>query len=132
MKYNKYLTYFFRVVFLGFIISNSIIYVLYSKIKSASKPIVYSFIETTYHSGRGGSYEMKVEYLRNEYEVSITRRDVKDIGLNKKPELYFSDLNDNVFSLWEIKRALRIALVFLFLFLVTFIPAKFYQLDVRN
>ncbi|BEH00165.1 hypothetical protein BSYN_24290 [Bacteroides sedimenti] len=116
---------FFRVIFILFTLYSTVKYIEYERVKHSEKPIKYSYIETDYHrGGRGGYYQMKVRYCQREYSVNISEEVSNQIKFKRMPNLYFSNLTNSVFSLWDIKRALRIYIMFTTLFAITFIPTN--------
>jgi len=57
------------------------------------------------------------------YNINLTHNEYQKIENSIPPDLFYSETTEKVFSEWEIKMTLRISLIFLIGFLITFIPA---------
>jgi hypothetical protein len=91
------------------------------------KPISYLFIDRRINKGgRGESYEMDFKYNNQLKTISITSKEYDLIEMQQYPELYYSEVSDSIYSDWEKKKALRVAILFLILFLTSIFPWKFF------
>lgn len=99
------------------------VYIDHRNIVQSSQPIDYIFAgKKIKKGGRGVSYEMKVFYKDREYKLNITSKTFEEIGTKKFPVLYYSEQKDTVFSLWEIKKSLRVTILFFAGFILLVLP----------
>ncbi len=113
----------FRIVFLSICIYQIIAYLEYRRVIANDIPVHYTYVDKEIkRGGRGNPYQMAVVYNGRKFTVNITSGIYVQIDENKLPSLYYSPRRDVVFSLWEKKRAMRIALLFMAAALVTMIP----------
>ncbi len=83
------------------------------------QPIAYQVISSKENAfGNGRSFYTAILYKGKEYKLSLTREDYLEIKKGKHPNLYYSADLDLIFHSWNVKRHLRIAMVFSVLFLI--------------
>lgn len=123
MNKNALVKWIFRIVFFSISIYHIVAYLEYGSAVEDETPVQYTYVgKEIKKGGRGEWYQMTVVYNGRAFTVSITSEIYKQIDENQFPDLYYSPQQDAVFSLWEKKKALRIALLFLAGALVTFVP----------
>jgi hypothetical protein len=94
---------------------------------SNNKPISYLFLDKRINKGgRGESYEMDFKYNNHVESISITSKEYDLIEEKQYPELYYSDYSGSIYSEWEKKKALRIALLFFILFICSVFPWNYF------
>lgn len=134
MSKAKIIKFVLGVIFLGISVNFYKDYLVFKSAISESKPIVYSFIERRINKGgRGETYEMDYQYKYRKGTVNITSQEYDLITNAKYPSLYYSINTDLIFSKWEKERALRIAILFLVLFIFAIFPwSKLYKVKASN
>ncbi len=111
------------VIFFSISIIHFINYNNYRRSLKKREPISYSYVDRKINTGgRGESYEMTITYDKKKYKINLTSKEYYEINDEMFPILYYSKGNNLVFSEWEMKRAYRIFLVFIIMFLITIIP----------
>jgi hypothetical protein len=130
MKKVNVIKIFLGVLFLSNSFFNYLHYLDYKSSITNNKPISYTFIENKIHEGgRGKYYDMVIKYNNNESVINITSKELDLIELGKYPELYFSKNSGIIFSKWEIKKAIRITILFFLLSIIALIPWNFLKLN---
>jgi lipoprotein signal peptidase len=134
MNKTKIVKFVLGVIFLGISVNFFKDYIAFKSAISESKPIVYSFIERRINKGgRGETYEMDYQYKYQKGTVNITSQEYDLIANAKYPSLYYSKNTGLIFSKWEEKKAFRITILFLVLFIVAIFPwNKLYKLKASN
>lgn len=123
MNKNALVKWMFRILLLSISIYYTIAYLEYGSVVEDDVPVKYIYVSKQIKKGgRGRWYQMVVVYNGKEFAVHITSDIYNQIDENRLPDLYYSSQQDAVFSLWEKKRALRIALLFMAGGLITFVP----------
>lgn len=93
-----------------------------------NKLISYSFIEKKINKGgRGESYDMIFFYNRQKHSISITSTEYYLIEEGKFPKLYLSKKSNSIFSVWSIKRSLRLGILFLSLSIISVFPYSLFR-----
>lgn len=88
-----------------------------------STPISYSYIDKRINrGGRGETYEMDYQYNNIKGTLSITSKEYDLIEDAEYPELFYSKRSRLIFSKWEMKKAFRITILFLALFIIAIFP----------
>lgn len=93
----------------------------YLILKPASEsPIVYDPAGSKVNdNGKGKIFYFTVLYQRKEYKLDVAKSDYLDIKNGKYPKIYYSADLDTLFYSWNLKRSLRIALVFFVFFVIS-------------
>lgn len=119
---NKLVKLLFRILFICMMFFLGKKYYNYSEVIQKKHPIKYVVIDSKVNKGiRGDQYSVTVSYDNKYYIVDISRQTYDDIKRGELPSLYYSDIEDDVFSISVMKFRLRALFLFLFLFLCTFI-----------
>jgi hypothetical protein len=113
----------FGLMFSIIIIINLKDYIEYKSVMTESNPISYIYTDKRINKGgRGDSYEMDYKYFNIKGTVYITSKEFFLIEKGIFPELFYSKKNGLIFSRWEIKKSIRITVLFLVFFIVVVFP----------
>jgi hypothetical protein len=113
------------VVYVGIALTYFMKYLDFSSSVDTNKPLSYVYVDKRIKKGgRGESYEMDYSYKNQTETISITSKEYDLISAQQYPDLYYSKAGV-VFSAWEIKKSLRITVLFFGLFVVTITPWNF-------
>ncbi|MFD2581598.1 hypothetical protein ACFSR6_03790 [Pedobacter vanadiisoli] len=118
MNKNKLFLIFLSLIFSGIFLYSLNKYLILKK--EVDSPISYRFVSTKVNSSaRGKSYYLLVFYKGKEHEIAITSRDYADVNRKRYIKLYYSSNLKLVFSVWEVKKYLRISIIFSIMLAIT-------------